>query len=71
LVPQSVEDLGTQRRPLAAAEDEEMLKRLDPAKNEVVQLTAEEHRAFVDAVKLITDKYRKKFGEDFFALLDP
>jgi TRAP-type C4-dicarboxylate transport system substrate-binding protein len=58
------------QRRLAAAEDEEMLKRLDPAENEVVQLTAEEHRAFVEAVKPVTDKYRKELGEEWFALID-
>jgi len=58
------------QRQLAAAEDEEMLKRLDPAQNEVVKLTAAEHHAFVEAVKPVTDQYRKDFGESFFALLD-
>lgn len=58
------------QRRLAAAEDEEMLKKLDPAENEVVQLTTEEHRAFVEAVKPVTDKYRKELGEEWFALLD-
>ena len=47
-----------------------MLKRLDPAQNEVVKLTAEEHRAFAQAVKPVSDKYRKDFGDSFFVLLD-
>ena len=58
------------QRQLAAAEDEDILKKLDPAENEVVRLTPEEHRAFVDAVRPVTDKYREKFGASFFALLD-
>lgn len=58
------------QRRLAAAEDEEMLKRLNPAENEVVQLTAQEHQAFVDAVKPVTDQYRKELGAEWFALLD-
>jgi len=58
------------QRQLAAAEDEEMLKCLDPAQNEVVRLTPEQHRAFAEAVRPITDKYRKDFGASFFALLD-
>ncbi len=57
------------QRQLAAAEDEEMLKRLNPAENEVVTLTASEHQAFVTAVKPVTDKYRKELGEDWFGLL--
>jgi len=58
------------QRQLAAAEDEEMLKRLDPAQNEVVRLTAEEHRAFADAVRPVTNKYRKDYCDSFFALLE-
>ncbi len=58
------------QRQLAAAEDEEMLKKLDPAENEVVKLTTEEHRAFVAAVKPVTDKYRKVLGEECFGLLE-
>jgi TRAP-type C4-dicarboxylate transport system substrate-binding protein len=58
------------QRQLAAGEDADMLKKLDPKENEVIQLTAAEHRAFVDAVRPVTDKYRKEFGEEFFALLD-
>lgn len=58
------------QRQLAAAEDEEMLKRLDPAENEVVTLTTSEHQAFVAAVKPVTDKYRKELGEEWFGLLN-
>lgn len=58
------------QRQLAAAEDEEMLKRLDPAQNEVVRLTAEEHRAFAEAVSPVTARYRKDYAESFFALLE-
>lgn len=58
------------QRQLAAAEDEAMLKRLDPTHNKVVRLTAAEHRAFADAVRPVTDKYRKDYGDSFFALLD-
>jgi TRAP-type transport system periplasmic protein len=57
------------QRQLAAAEDEEMLKKLDPAENEIVKLTPAEHRAFVEAVKPVTDQYRGDFSESFFALL--
>jgi TRAP-type C4-dicarboxylate transport system substrate-binding protein len=60
----------TLQRQLAAAEDEEMLKRLDPAQNEVVKPTPEEHHAFADAVRPVTDRYRKDYADSFFALLD-
>ncbi|MFO0440007.1 MAG: TRAP transporter substrate-binding protein [Betaproteobacteria bacterium] len=58
------------QRQLAAAEDEEMLKRLDPAQNEVARLTAEEHRAFAQSVGAVTARYRKDYAESFFALLN-
>jgi len=58
------------QRQLAAAEDADILKKIDPAENEIVRLTAEEHRAFTEAVRPVTDKYRKDYGESFFALLD-
>lgn len=58
------------QRQLATAEDEKMLKRLDPAENEVVTLTAAEHQAFVEAVKPVTDKYRKDLGAEWFGLLN-
>ena len=73
-VRQAVNDAAAEatvlQRQLAAAEDEEMLKRLDPVENEVVTLTAAEHQAFVAAVKPVTDKYRKELGEEWFGLLN-
>lgn len=58
------------QRQLAAAEDADILKKLNPAENDIVQLTPEEHRAFAEAVRPVTDKYRKDYGDSFFALLD-
>ncbi len=57
------------QRKLAAAEDEAMLKQLDPAENEVITLSAKEHQAFVTTVKPVTDKYRKELGNEWFRLL--
>ncbi|MGA0033394.1 MAG: TRAP transporter substrate-binding protein [Burkholderiales bacterium] len=58
------------QRQLAAAEDEEMLKKLNPSDNEVVTLTPEEHQAFVEAVKPVTEKVRRELGEKWFGLLN-
>jgi TRAP-type C4-dicarboxylate transport system substrate-binding protein len=58
------------QRQLAAAEDEAMLKQIDPAQNEIVRLSADEHRAFAEAVRPVTDRYRKDYAASFFALLD-
>jgi TRAP-type C4-dicarboxylate transport system substrate-binding protein len=57
------------QRRLAAAQDEEILKKLDPAENEVVQLSATEHQAFVTAVKPITERYRRELGDELFELI--
>jgi TRAP-type transport system periplasmic protein len=69
-VERAAADATALQHQLAAAEDDETLKKLDPAENEVVHLTLAEHRAFVDAVRPITDKYRKELGAELFALLD-
>jgi len=57
------------QRQLAAAEDADMLKRLDPAQNKVLRLTAEEHRAFAAAVQPVAARYRKDYTQSFFAML--
>ncbi len=57
------------QRQLAAAEDADILKKLNPAENEIVQLTPQEHAAFAAAVRTVSDKYRKDYSESFFALL--
>lgn len=69
-VDSAAADATVLQRQLAAAEDDEILEKLDPAENEVVKLTPEEHRAFVEAVRPVTDKYREHFGASIFALLD-
>lgn len=57
------------QRGLAAAQDEEILNKLDPAENEVIQLSTAEHQSFVTAVKPITERYRRKLGDELFALI--
>lgn len=58
------------QRQLAAAEDAAILKRFDPAKNELIQLTDAERAAFIKAVQPVLDKYRKQLGPGLFAYLD-
>jgi len=57
------------QRQLAAAEDAEMLKKFDPAKNELIRLTDAERAAFMKAVQPVLDKYRKQLGDKLFAQL--
>lgn len=57
------------QRGLAAAEDAEILARLDPAGNEVVTLTGAERAAFVAAVRPVLEKHRAQFGAGLFEQL--
>jgi TRAP-type C4-dicarboxylate transport system substrate-binding protein len=54
---------------LAAAEDDEIRKKLDPAKNEIVELTAQQREAFIDAVKPVLDRHRGEFDPELFEAL--
>jgi TRAP-type C4-dicarboxylate transport system substrate-binding protein len=50
------------QRQLAADEDAEMMKKFDPAKNELIRLTEAEREAFVQAVKPVLERHRREFG---------
>ncbi len=55
---------------LAAAEDAEILAKLNPRDNDVIILTAAEHAAFVAAVQPVLDKYRRELAPELFRYLD-
>jgi len=57
------------QRQLAAVEDAEIMKKLDPARNEVIDLTDAERGAFRKAVQPVLDKYRERLGTKLFAYL--
>lgn len=63
------EATGLQRH-LAAAEDAEVLEKLDPRDNEVIRLSATERAAFVTAVQPVLAKYRREIDPKLFACLD-
>ena len=52
---------------LAAAEDEQILAKLDSRRNEVIHLTDAERAAFVAAVQPVLAKYRKELDPQLFA----
>jgi TRAP-type C4-dicarboxylate transport system substrate-binding protein len=54
---------------LAAAEDAEILAKLDPSKNEVTRLTAAERAAFVKASQPVLDRHRKELEPKLFDYL--
>lgn len=58
------------QRELAAAEDADILDKLDPAENEVIHLTSAEHKAFFDAVRPVLDKHRGDIDPALFAYLE-
>ena len=66
-VDSAAKEATAYQRQLAAAEDAEILAKLDPAKNEVIRLTDAERGAFMKAVASVVDKYRKEFGMELFA----
>jgi TRAP-type transport system periplasmic protein len=55
---------------LAAAEDAEILAKLDPSKNEVIRLTDAERAAFVKASQPVLDKHCKDLDPKLFAYLE-
>jgi tripartite ATP-independent transporter DctP family solute receptor len=57
------------QRQLAAAEDAEMMKKFDPAKNEVIRLTDAERGAFTKAVQPVIEAHRRQFGPELLAQL--
>jgi TRAP-type C4-dicarboxylate transport system substrate-binding protein len=54
---------------LAAAEDAEILAKLDPSKNEVIRLTDAERAAFVKASQPVLDKHRMELDPKLFTYL--
>ncbi|MGH7418334.1 MAG: hypothetical protein ACREKB_11215, partial [Candidatus Rokuibacteriota bacterium] len=63
------EATALQRR-LAASEDEDVLTRLDPRENDVIELTAEEQAAFVAAVQPVLAQHRQRLDPKLFAYLE-
>ncbi|MBT3989519.1 MAG: TRAP transporter substrate-binding protein DctP [Rhodospirillaceae bacterium] len=71
-VRQAVDDAALEatrtQRALAIEEDVELLKKFDPAENDIIQLSDEKRQAFVDAVTPIIDEQRKIIGDELVDL---
>jgi TRAP-type transport system periplasmic protein len=63
-------DATAYQRKLAAAEDAEILAKLDPARNEVITLTPSERAAFLKAVEPVLEKHRKRMDPKLLACLE-
>jgi TRAP-type C4-dicarboxylate transport system substrate-binding protein len=72
-VQKVVEEAGAEasrfQRALAASEDEDVLKKIDPRENELICLTADEHAAFRKAVEPVLAKHRGEFDPKLFKYL--
>ena len=62
IVDEAAKQATAFQRGLAAAEDAEMMKKFDPAKNELIRLTDAEREAFAAAVKPVLDRHGRELG---------
>ena len=69
-VDAAARDTTAYQRRLAAAEDAEIMAKLDPAENDVIRLTEAERGAFVRAVEPVLEKHRKRLDPKLFAYLE-
>jgi len=58
------------QRRLAAAEDAEVMAKLDPTENDVIRFSGDERAAFVRAVKPVLDAHRARLGPKLFESLE-
>src|SRR5262245_24663593 len=68
-VEAAAEEATVFQRQLAASEDEGVLEKLDMRENDVIELTPEEHAAFVAAVEPVLTRHRHDFDPKLFAYL--
>jgi TRAP-type C4-dicarboxylate transport system substrate-binding protein len=57
------------QRGFAAAEDDEIRARMDPSRNELIELSADERAAFVAAVQPVVEKTMGQFRDELFEYL--
>jgi TRAP-type C4-dicarboxylate transport system substrate-binding protein len=69
-VDSAAADATVLQRRLAAAEDDVVLRKLDPKQNEVIHLTEAERAEFVGAVQPVLEKYRTKIDAKLFAYFE-
>jgi TRAP-type C4-dicarboxylate transport system substrate-binding protein len=68
-VNEAAREATAAQRALAASEDDDVLTRLDPRENDVIQLTDGEHAAFVAAVQPVLARHRAELDPKLFELL--
>jgi TRAP-type C4-dicarboxylate transport system substrate-binding protein len=65
-VERAAKEANAHQHALAAAEDDEILAKLDRRENDIVRLTSAEHDAFVKAVEPVLAKHRKNLDPKLF-----
>jgi len=70
VVDEAAAEATVLQRKLAAAEDEEVLRKLDPKQNEVIRLTEAERAEFVSAVQPVLAKYRTLIDPTLFSYFE-
>lgn len=68
-VEEAAREATAHQHQLAAAQDAEILAKLDPSKNEVIHLSEAERGAFMTAVQPVLDKHRKELDPKLFRYL--
>ena len=69
-VTQAAAEATRAQRQFAAAEDDEVMSKLEPAQNEIVRLTEAERSQFVDALAPLVHEQRAVFGDELFRHLE-
>jgi tripartite ATP-independent transporter DctP family solute receptor len=69
-VTQAAAEATRAQRQFAAAEDDEVMSKLDPAQNEIVHLTETERTRFVHALAPLVSAQRAIFGDELFCYLE-
>src|SRR5947199_10543720 len=71
IVDAAAREATAYQRRLAAAEDAEIMAKLDPAENDLIRLSEAERAAFVRAVQPVLDTHRRRLDPKLFAYLEP
>jgi C4-dicarboxylate-binding protein DctP len=69
-VQASVDVATVAQRGFAQAEDDEVMAALDSSENDIVELSADERKAFQDAVQPLVAKHRARLGDRLFELVE-
>ncbi|MDH3603727.1 MAG: TRAP transporter substrate-binding protein, partial [Candidatus Tectomicrobia bacterium] len=70
VVTQAAAEATRAQRQFAAAEDDEVMGKLDPGQNDIIHLTEAERTQFVHALAPLVNEQRAIFGDELFSYLE-